>query len=707
MSYTPQYTKPYANGYVDRPSKETPERASFINARDDTLIRIEKYLSTLNFDGKYALLTEAGYSLELSIDEYYVLTISLKNKAGTVISGKQIDLPIESMIVNVDYDEESGILTFSLQNGQTLDVNISTLVRGLVPTSRKIAGVDLEDDITAEELKEALGIYEGTVSVSTDLQWGIAGLSADVATSTPIGYVIPFDSCIDSSNISFDSENHGFILKAGHTYELESIVRFISSAGYKYFRFYDNVNKVTLGISGGCEVATSSMYNDAITPAKLIVTPEVDTLYTLIVDTASNTTGTATFIQTSYFKVVELLENIYERTEVIEDIRTQIASVSDEVDAVEEKLSDKVLPQYKNYGFPATGWYRVAKLSSIYSYFVDLQIIRTYANTPSETHKVSISNTYGTDGINFCNEASFSKGIMVPKVRVTKDTANNQYIEIYYEHLTAGNNIVISLANTIDTSLIQWTLIDAVATAETVDGITVFTTHEFSRNKSYESEIEATNEKLTTYPYFAVKLMTEEAIDNYYDTVGENLGTTDTHYTRVVQHGVSHSVLKGGNYFLEGYRANSNFEWQKITLYSVDRETRKFERSKVDAVWTEWVSTSYRADIDAINSRLAYKDISSSIDVGDSGCTAHGYVENGQVIIRITYPAGAKGDKRLNVDIAYGPRMTVYGSANGNASDFGKLTTSWISPECIIFVHASEEPEVEMTAIFTYPLKTS
>lgn len=179
MSYLPQYTKPYANGYVDRPSKETPERASFINARDDTLIRIEKYLSTLNFDGEYALLTEAGYSLELSIDEYYVLTISLKNKAGTVISSKQIDFPIESMIINVDYNEDTGIITFNLQNGQSLEVNISTLVRGLVADTRTIAGIDLKDDITSEELKVALGVPSKVSDLENDIGYVYASGDAE------------------------------------------------------------------------------------------------------------------------------------------------------------------------------------------------------------------------------------------------------------------------------------------------------------------------------------------------------------------------------------------------------------------------------------------------------------------------------------------------------------------------------------------------
>lgn len=169
MTYIAEYTRPYENGYVNLPSKETPEMAEFMNKRDDTLLKIEAFLKDLDLSSlgkEYALLSEAGYSLDLSMDDYYVLTISLKNKAGTVLSSKSVDLPIESMIINVGYDENTGILTMYLQNGQTLDVNISSLVRGLVPDTRTIAGLDLKDDITKEELQNALNITNYSVTTT-------------------------------------------------------------------------------------------------------------------------------------------------------------------------------------------------------------------------------------------------------------------------------------------------------------------------------------------------------------------------------------------------------------------------------------------------------------------------------------------------------------------------------------------------------------
>lgn len=114
---------------------------------------------------KFSLVSVTGCDLGLSIDtSTYVMTLELKNSAGQVISSKSIDFPIESMVVNASYKD--GKLTLTLQNGQTLVVDISAIVGGLVNESRKIAGVDLKDDISVTELLGALGIKKVATSGS-------------------------------------------------------------------------------------------------------------------------------------------------------------------------------------------------------------------------------------------------------------------------------------------------------------------------------------------------------------------------------------------------------------------------------------------------------------------------------------------------------------------------------------------------------------
>lgn len=61
-TYTAQYTRPYADGYKDRPDESTPEYARFINARDDALLRIETFLAAINVPSKLSeLVNDEGF----------------------------------------------------------------------------------------------------------------------------------------------------------------------------------------------------------------------------------------------------------------------------------------------------------------------------------------------------------------------------------------------------------------------------------------------------------------------------------------------------------------------------------------------------------------------------------------------------------------------------------------------------------------------
>lgn len=129
------------------------------------------------FTDLFAKIIETGNAVQLDMDpESFVITSKLKNKSGTVISSDSIDLPLESVVVNLDYNEIEGTIRLVLQNGLKTDpIKVSDITNGLVtetsfnqttanlvPNTRTIAGVDLKDNVTAAELKTALGI--GNVS---------------------------------------------------------------------------------------------------------------------------------------------------------------------------------------------------------------------------------------------------------------------------------------------------------------------------------------------------------------------------------------------------------------------------------------------------------------------------------------------------------------------------------------------------------------
>ena len=57
MPYTPIFTKPYADGYKNRPDKSTPVTAEIKNKETETLLTIEAYLEALQIPEKLSELT--------------------------------------------------------------------------------------------------------------------------------------------------------------------------------------------------------------------------------------------------------------------------------------------------------------------------------------------------------------------------------------------------------------------------------------------------------------------------------------------------------------------------------------------------------------------------------------------------------------------------------------------------------------------------
>ena len=94
-------------------------------------------IATLNNNlTNYSLITETGSQIALNVNSSnYQMTAILKDKNGnTIYTSNIIDLPIESMIVNVTYDSTTKEIVFTLQNGTTLRVSVADLVSGLVST---------------------------------------------------------------------------------------------------------------------------------------------------------------------------------------------------------------------------------------------------------------------------------------------------------------------------------------------------------------------------------------------------------------------------------------------------------------------------------------------------------------------------------------------------------------------------------------------
>ena len=87
-------------------------------------------------------------ALDLTMDTTsYVLSAVLKN-GTTVLTSKTIDLPLETMVVDADYDSASKSIKLILKNGTSTTFGVSDLIAGLVPETRKVNGNALSADVT-------------------------------------------------------------------------------------------------------------------------------------------------------------------------------------------------------------------------------------------------------------------------------------------------------------------------------------------------------------------------------------------------------------------------------------------------------------------------------------------------------------------------------------------------------------------------------
>ena len=156
---------------------DIPDVTSFIN----------KDVNNLTY---YELKSKTGTALTLSIDsKTYVLTASLKNSAGTVLSTQKVDLPLESLVTNATYDKTNKKIILTLQSGATVDVSVADLIDGLIDTTTfntelnkkvdKIKGKGLStNDYTTAEKNKLSGIANGAeVNVQSD--WKVTDTSAD------------------------------------------------------------------------------------------------------------------------------------------------------------------------------------------------------------------------------------------------------------------------------------------------------------------------------------------------------------------------------------------------------------------------------------------------------------------------------------------------------------------------------------------------
>lgn len=220
---------------------------------------------------------DSGNKVALSIDSNYVMTLQLLNKANEVLSTGTIDLPIESMVVNASYS--NGILTLTLQNGRTLDVDISDIVSGLVSeTTFNSAISELQGSInslTTRMTQAETNIQENTDDIealTTKHNTEVAELQSQIeelqAENQALADQIPTGSPEISDNITLSDSARYYFKKfevggksEQETFTGKNIVKSLYYRGASTLNFYINEKKVvsSMIISGITNVSVNNM----------------------------------------------------------------------------------------------------------------------------------------------------------------------------------------------------------------------------------------------------------------------------------------------------------------------------------------------------------------------------------------------------------------------------------------------------------------
>ena len=113
-------------------------------------------------------LEKTGNKLELLLDSNtYIMTLNLLDRNNKVLSSKQVDLPLETMVINANYIKESKEIELTLKNGEKVSFSVADLVSGLVSN---------------EQLETALNDIKSEIDLSIEYNT-FSGASANIQNS--------------------------------------------------------------------------------------------------------------------------------------------------------------------------------------------------------------------------------------------------------------------------------------------------------------------------------------------------------------------------------------------------------------------------------------------------------------------------------------------------------------------------------------------
>lgn len=129
----------------------------------------------------------------------YILTATLLNKDEEEIASESIDLPLEEMIVSIDYDNNTKEIIFELKSGETRRVPVGDIISGLVDLDTfNNAIADLEDAIN--ELQNDINNKQDKINTTVEDSGKVLRVDSE-------GSII-LDSLEDLGDIPFIYKHH-------------------------------------------------------------------------------------------------------------------------------------------------------------------------------------------------------------------------------------------------------------------------------------------------------------------------------------------------------------------------------------------------------------------------------------------------------------------------------------------------------------------
>ena len=139
--------KDYLEEKIDENTQTLGENADAIEELNNNLL-------------KYSLINETGNKIQLLMDtSTYKIKAILKDKNNnTIDTSNEIDLPMESVVLNVTYNSTDKELVITLQNGSITRVPLTSLISGLV--NEDTLESTLEDYVLVSDYNAAISNLE-------------------------------------------------------------------------------------------------------------------------------------------------------------------------------------------------------------------------------------------------------------------------------------------------------------------------------------------------------------------------------------------------------------------------------------------------------------------------------------------------------------------------------------------------------------------